>query len=96
LGTNDTLNWGRGESWSSGELEALLNDQATHHFILGDYQGPYSLSVTRRADGVGFLLRLPGNKYLQPPRSVTIGGRVIPLFVESEFEAPRPFSGRRM
>lgn len=75
------------------ELADLLDRPETHRTILGGYQGPYSLGVTRSPDpggGFCFLLRVADQDPGRFPRVVEIDGCQIPVIVKLNFIKPKP------
>ena len=79
---------------NTNELADLLDQPETHQKILGGYQGPYALGVTKvpgHGDAYGFVLRLAGDPPDRQLRTVNIGGHQIPLMIQGGFAAPTPY-----
>jgi hypothetical protein len=76
------------------ELADMLDRPDVHRKILGGYQGPYSLGVTRSLDprdGFGFLLRVTDQDLSRFDHIINIDGKDVPVIVKGGFKPPDPF-----
>lgn len=73
-------------------LKKLVNLPETHHKIVGDYEGSYSLGVTDNPPA--FVLRVEPDDVTAFPHRVRIGRLQVPVVVTGGFVRPRPLSGR--
>ena len=72
------------------ELARALENPAIHRQLVGDYNGAYSLGVTRGVDNaLALALDLDDDKR-KIPATVTINGRAVRVIVHRKFRPPVP------
>jgi hypothetical protein len=82
---------GKETTVNATELAALLQRSEIHREILGDYRGPYALGVGQDPANPGayvFVLKVPDEHGW--PRSVTVDGQQVPVYVQGGFKQPVP------
>jgi len=77
------------------QLADALKHPALHQAIVGAYDGPYSLGVTRTRDhDLALLLRIDDAAWIVPCE-IVVHGKVVPIVVQRTFRPPVPLSVNR-
>jgi hypothetical protein len=79
----------------ASELAAALEEPDLHRQLLGGYNGPYALGITKSpdTDEPVLLLRVGGDAPPNMLESVEVNGEQIPVIIEKGFVSPKAQNG---
>jgi hypothetical protein len=83
------------ETVDQNRLSAYVEKSEVHRMIIGSYQGSYSLGVAKDPENPDQLIikvSIVGKDTMDIPQQVVLDGELIPILVDTNWQAPLPLA----